>query len=232
MILTRRLILITAALFTGTLHAALYELHDDILKTAENYVIAHSDQFSVTPEVKADGLDSRLRLSKCSKPLEAYESPNGLKAGRSIVGVKCTGDKPWKLYVPVKTALPGKVVVVKKPIRRGEIIEREDLALATMDLASIHREYFQNMDDIIGLKARRQLKRDQVVNPSALSRIQMVKRGSEVTILASSESIRIQMKGKAMANGAKGERIKVKNTSSGREVQAMVISPGIVKVVH
>ena len=39
------------------------------------------------------------------------------------------------------------------------------------------------------------------------------------------------MAGKALSDGARGERIKVKNSSSNRQIEATVIDHGIVEVV-
>jgi flagella basal body P-ring formation protein FlgA len=39
----------------------------------------------------------------------------------------------------------------------------------------------------------------------------------------------VRMPGKALGNGAIGERIKVENNSSSRQIEVTVISPGIVQ---
>ena len=65
-------------------------------------------------------LDSRLKLAACDQPLATYDSPNGLNGGRGVVGVRCNGSKPWKIYVPVRIALMESVVVSRRAIVRGQ----------------------------------------------------------------------------------------------------------------
>jgi flagella basal body P-ring formation protein FlgA len=206
--------------------------HDEIRRTAAEYVLAQAGAFPVVPEVQAGDLDSRLRLPQCSRPIEAFAPPNGLKAGRTVVGVTCEGEQPWKLYVPVEVRLPGEVVVAARPLRRGDILTRQDLALVTRDLASLHRDYFQAIAPLLGQRMRRALSRDAVLTPKAVETRKVVRRGTEVTILAADARLQVRMRGKALDSGASGDRIKVENLSSGREIYATVVGQGLVRVLH
>jgi flagella basal body P-ring formation protein FlgA len=56
-----------------------------------------------------------------------------------------------------------------------------------------------------------------------------VKKGNQVVILAQIGTLQVRMNGKALSNGAVGERIKVENNSSNRRIEATVIASGVVK---
>ena len=133
---------LSACLAITTAQAADFQPHRDIESTAESYVLQNADHFSGTPMVEADSLDSRLRLPRCSRPLEAFDPPGGLNPGSSVVGVRCASDRPWKLYVPVRISLPAQVITAAGAIRRGEVISRHHLSLETRDLAKLHRAYY------------------------------------------------------------------------------------------
>jgi flagella basal body P-ring formation protein FlgA len=58
----------------------------------------------------------------------------------------------------------------------------------------------------------------------------LVKRGAEVTIVADTGNIEVRMRGKALGEGGRGDRIKVKNVRSGRVVTATVMARGVVQI--
>jgi flagella basal body P-ring formation protein FlgA len=188
--------------------------------------------FPVEPAVEPGDLDSRLRLDRCSIPIEAFAPPNGLRAGRAIVGVRCEGDEPWKLYVPVEIQLPGEVVVAARPLQRGQILTAVDLDVARRDLSRLHRDYFTDAASLVGKRVKRTLRRHAVVTPRSIEANEVVRRGSDVTILAANPVVEVRMRGKALDDGAAGERIKVRNLSSGREISATVVGRGLVRVHH
>jgi flagella basal body P-ring formation protein FlgA len=208
------------------------QTHAEILDAATAFVNTHAAQFAVPPVVVPGRLDSRLQLPRCTQPLEAFEPPNGLKPGRLVVGVRCTGDKPWKLFVPVTVSLPGRVVVASRHLRRGQMIGTGDVELVERNLAALHGAYYEDASRVIGLKLKRDLTRNAVLTPKALEVDRLVRRGSEVTILAADPRIRVSVKGKALGSGAAGDRIKVENLSSGRRLSATVVGRGTVRVPH
>lgn len=228
----QKLIIAPTLLLSSLVMATNYQPHQEIRQTAADYVLANADMFPVSPQVTAGNLDSRLLLTECSQALEAYETQGGLKAGRGVVGVRCRGTKPWKIFVTVNTALPAEVVVARHPIQRGDIIGKDDLMLERKDLAKLHKDYYQDSSTLIGQKARRRLSRGAVITPSSTEAVKMVKRGADVQILAMSPKFRIRMKGKALGSGGLGDTIKVKNKSSGRELTGMIIAAGTVRVTR
>lgn len=218
-----------AALTSPPLWAATHQSHASIQQTALRYVEAHADQFQVTPRAVPGRLDSRLRLALCSQPLEAFEAPGGLSAGRGVVGVRCEGAKPWKIYVPVTIELPAPVLAVVRDMRRGDIIAKDDLVTREADLAALRGQYFSDPAEVVGLRIKRHLAANLVLTPAMLDARRLVERGAEVTILAATGAIEVRMRGKAMAQGGRGERIEVKNLRSGRVINAVIIDRDLVK---
>ena len=74
------------------------------------------------------------------------------------------------------------------------------------------------------------LKPGAVLSPGQLRRPPAVKRGSQVTILGRAGGIEVRMSGKALSDGARGQRIKVRNSSSSRQIEGTVIARGTVEV--
>jgi flagella basal body P-ring formation protein FlgA len=203
--------------------------HDSIRKAAHQHILAQSRQ-QQPPIVEVGHLDSRLQLKACSEPLETFSPAGGRRLGKATVGVRCSGDNPWSLYVPVKISIMLPIAVAARELPRGKILTADDIRLEKRDIASIHRGYLEKTDYAIGKVLKRSLRRGQILTASHTASPQAIKTGSRVTIVANSGSIAIRMKGKALSSGARGDRIRVQNESSKRELEATVVSPGIVEV--
>ena len=173
--------------------------------------------------------DKRLRLPFCHdisvfKPLHARE------LGRTTLGVKCNSATRWQIYVPVTIQKFVKVAVANRDYSRGHIMTAQDIKLVEKDISNLHQGYFKVSDDVKGMIARRTIRRDMVLTPGMVKHPRYVKRGDEVTIMAESKNLVIRVKGKAMMDGRKGQKIRVKNLQSKREFQATVVAPGTVRV--
>ena len=206
--------------------------HASIRDAARQHVAASTDQFAARPEVSVGDLDSRLKLSACDEPLETYDSPNGLNGGRGVVGVRCNGRRPWKIYVPVTIALIDEVVVTRRPIVRGQTLRPADLALSETDVSRLHKAYFTRIDDVVGLRSKRAVRAGRTLHAGLLKREQLVRRGRPVSITASISGLRVSMRGKALSDGGRGDRVRVENLNSGRIVSGIVAGNGLVEVLN
>jgi flagella basal body P-ring formation protein FlgA len=208
------------------------EAHDNIRAAAEQHVLDNIDDLPGRIEVKVGSLDSRLRLAECDRALETYDSPNALSGGRGVVGVRCEGSKPWKLYVPVQIAVIDEVVVTRRSVVRGETLQADDLMLSEMDTSRLRKAYFTRIEDAVGLRSKRSIASGSVLHAGLLKRVKLVKRGSKVEIIANLEGLDVRMRGEALADGGRGDRIRVKNLSSGRVVTGTVTDSGVVHVLN
>ena len=206
--------------------------HASIRAAAEQHVLAQADRFAGDPEVSVRGLDSRLKLAACDEPLETYDSPNGLNGGRGVVGVRCNGVKPWKIYVPVHVAVMEHVVVSRRPLVKGQTLGDEDLRLSEVDTSELRKAYFSHIQDVVGLRAKRSVASGTTLHAGLLQRARLIKRGGQVDIVSISGGLQVRMRGKALADGSRGDRIRVENLSSGRVVSGTVVSSGVVHVLN
>jgi len=204
--------------------------HSSIRQAAEQHLLDKAGQFPGTARVEVGTLDSRLRLVACDQPLETYDSPNGLSGGRGVVGVRCSGSKPWKLYVPVKVAVIEPVVVSRRPLVRGQTLQADDVMLEEIDVSRLRKAYFTDAGDVVGLRSKRAVAAGTTLHAGLLQREKLVKRGSQVEIVAVGDGLHVRMQGKALADGGRGDRIKVKNLNSGRVVTGTVAGAGVIQI--
>ena len=206
--------------------------HASIRDAARQHAAASADVPGGRAEITVNPLDSRLRLTACDRPLETYDSPNGLNRGRGVVGVRCTGSKPWKIFVPVSIAVIERVVVTRRPLVRGQALQADDLVLDETDVSRLHKAYFTRIEDVIGLRSKRALGAGKTLHAGLLKREKLVRRGKAVSIIASVGGLKVSVRGKALADGSQGDQIRVENLASGKIVSGTVAGDRLVKVLN
>lgn len=175
-------------------------------------------------------LDRHLRLAKCPQILDVFYPTGSKKMGPTTVGVRCLSDSPWQIYVPIQVKVFGTAVVSKRSLLRGTFIDVSDLSIEKRELSSAMHGYFTSPQELVGMELRYSLAQGQIIGPKSLKPRHLVKRGDIVTILAETKGLLIQVKGKAMMNGFRGQSIRIKNTRSNRILQGEVVATRTVRI--
>lgn len=201
-----------------------------IRETARAYVLEQVSRQSGEVKVVAGRLDPRLRLAACGHALTGFLPAGSRRIGAITVGVRCDGQVPWTLYVPVTVHVYGPIVVAARTLPRGTILQAGDLKTERRDLSRAIPGYLGNLKNALGMVLLRPLAPGNVLNESAVKPRQLVRRGERVTIVAQLNGLVVRSAGTALTNGAYGQMIRVRNTSSKRIIDAIVDAPGIVKI--
>lgn len=211
--------------------AAQWQSPESIATAAEAFVRQRIGPRAERTSVQASTLDSRHRLALCSQPLEPFLRRGGKIDVRTIVGVRCSGEKPWKVYLPVDVIVTDKVLVASRTLPRGHVLSKDDLVVEQRDVSRLLSGYMSDARDIVGQRLKTQLLAGRILTPAMLKADIAVKRGQSVTLTVASGGINIQMSGKALMDGAIDQRIRVENTKSGRVVEGIVRSREHVEVL-
>ncbi len=208
-------------------HQSLEEIHAAV----EQFVRLELDGPGTLSAVRIDRLDPRLRLTRCGQPLSVWKPSGYNSAGRLTVGVRCEAPKPWKLYVPVILERRLPVVVAAHPIATGQRLQAGDLRLAERNIATLRDDYFTDLAAAVGQESRQMMRAGEVLGQRAVRPARVVQRGQSLIIEASGGPISVRMRGEAMQDGRRGQRIRVRNLSSQRIIEARVIGPDRVRVI-
>ncbi|ATN11158.1 MULTISPECIES: flagellar basal body P-ring formation chaperone FlgA [Pseudomonas] len=181
-------------------------------------------------EIQVNQLDPRLRMPLCDKELTATLESPAQPIGRVTVKVRCEGASPWTVFVPAQVKLFRDVVVVARPLKRTGIIGYDDVALRERDISLINQGYLTSLDQAVGQKLTRPVVTDQVLTLVHLEQAEVIRKGDQVVISASSGGLNVRMPGEALSNGGMSEQIRVKNLNSNRVIKARVTAPGQVEV--
>lgn len=197
-----------------------------VKETIENNVSSSGEH-----EINVLPLDTQLNLAECSKPLEAFKANNLIKAGRVSIGVHCSGEKKWTVFVSAAIKAFESVIVLTRPVQRGEIITRQHLSLERMDVSNTRGDYVTRFEQVENKEAARNLPGGAILGLKSIVEPPLIRRKDKVIISSGGDAgFSVQMSGTALMDGAKGQVIKVKNESSGRVVSGTVIEAGVVLV--
>jgi flagella basal body P-ring formation protein FlgA len=203
-------------------HNSIYELVKDTV--ARNINTSAEYEISVLP------LDSQLKLPECTKPLEAFTTTDLIKAGRTSIGVRCTAEKKWSIFTSAVIKIYETVIVLTRPVQRGEIITRQHLANEKRDVSKLRGDFVTQAEQVENKQAARYIPADAILGFRSFIEPRFIKRGDKIVISAIQPAFTIRMNGVAMMDGAKGQLIRIKNENSGRIINATVIEPGLVSV--
>lgn len=229
-----RLLLGAFLMFAGinaSATAAQWQATEDITAVAEAYIRGMVGSDTQHTSVHAANLDSRHRLARCSKPLEAFLRRGTEQKARTIVGVRCNGARPWKIYVPVDVTVTRNVWIAKRSLPRGHVLTAEDLTQAERDVTRLLSGYVTDQTQLLGQRLKTQLIAGKILTPGLLQVDIAIRRGQTVTLTAGGGEFSIAMTGTALMDGALNQRIRVENTHSGRVVEGIVRSREHVEVL-
>jgi flagellar basal body P-ring formation protein FlgA len=140
------------------------------------------------------------------------------------------GQPSLKAWATVKIGVETDVAVVRKPLNRNQTIEKDDVTVASMDMADLPSNYISAPEEVVGKKTLRTMNPKEVFRTDIVELPPMVKRNDRVSIVAESESLRITAVGEVKESGGKGDRVKVVNLNSNKEIFARVVDPKTVRV--
>jgi len=208
-----------------------YEKHANIIRTVKQFIKQHiqkmhKGQFAIT----VGRLDPRHKLRRCGLPLETHLTGNNFRGSSMTVAVRCTKPSPWLLYVPGKVAIFKPIYVARQTMTRGHRITEDDLHITRRDVTQLQYGYIDRKRDVIGKITKRVVFANTVLKTQMLGLPLLVRRGQTVILMAESNGIQVRMSGKALGSGAIGHPIRVRNLSSRRIVEGIVVSTGVVKI--
>lgn len=113
------------------------------------------------------------------------------------------------------------IVFTKLNIPKGKVIEPADLVMKWAD-SRTSRGAYVTLDNVVGQKAKINLSRDTVVKPRHILAKNAVNKNDSVLIISGSTAVRIVTYGEALSDGKVGDMILVRNSSSLKQLKAIV----------
>lgn len=181
-------------------------------------------------EVSVGTLDERLKLPACEQELQADVPSGNAQRGAITVPVRCEGKSAWTVYVPVRISQKLQVVVLTRALTPGSVITADAVRTLEQDSTALPFGYLTQPELAVGKVLKRSLAAGNVLTPDALASPVAIKRGERVTLIGHAGAIEVRADGKALANAAAGERVRVENGASRRVVEGVAREGNIVEV--
>ena len=175
-------------------------------------------------------LQPRLQLAVCNDKVESKRAPGVQMAGRVMIELRCNGNAPWHLYVPVKVVGTTAVVVAAHALVAGTVLTDKDLSVEQRDMVGLPPGYLNDPSIAIGLTAGRGISGGAIMTNQQLLGAQAVQRGQTVTLIANAGGISVRMAGRALSDGFINQRVRVENLSSGKIVEGIATSAQVVQI--
>lgn len=208
---------------------------DDIAQAVSDFVQAQTvSAENVQVDVRA--LDQRLRLARCEDRLEADWSPGSRRIGRVTVQVSCSAEQSWRVHVQATVSLEGEVWVLARPVERGEELDRSSLTRKSIRLGSGNSVQSSLASPILdlapwqGYAFARRVAAGKVLDERMLKPALLIHKGEAVLVRIDANGLKLQTKGVALASAAAGRSVQVRNSSSGKIIDAIAVGKGVVAV--
>ena len=212
-------------------------------QTIEQQVTQHIQQEIETwrkqKQLNEITIQLKLRLSTLSKKQESCQTPatitnvSGNLLGFQHWRVSCSLTHPEKhqLMSQVRSQLTifARLPVVNRTLTRGDIVQMSDIEWRSIKYPSSGSTVLTRPKHMIGQRVTRKIRRHKAIYRTQLASSVWVNIGDQVIIEAESQGFYASVKGEALQSGGEGEKIKVKNLSSGQVVIAYPIAKGRVK---
>jgi flagella basal body P-ring formation protein FlgA len=201
-----------------------------IQAAAERFVSSRLPKSQAKFYVEAGALDSRLRLAACASPLEVFAPSEATFSARTTVGVRCTTNSQWTLYVPVTIEVETQVLVLRRGLARRARIESTDVELQTRRLPGTLTNFISDALQLQGHRLKRALPAGTPLTADVLAPDVLIRRGQKVTLVAANGSIEIRAEGLALSEGGAADRVRVQNANSLKIVEGVVENASTVRV--
>ena len=188
--------------------------------------VADGAKVKITPQ----SLDSRLSPPLCLPPLKAELATDRAIKRTNTVKISCNSpqlDYPWQIFLSVRVDILYPVVVATETLGPGQLISNGDISIQYVDQTHLRGLQFDNIKQVIGTRTKRRIPPNQPIFSNNLC---FVCKGDTVSIFARSQNLVIKTVGEALRDGNLGDRIRIKNSHSNKNLHATVIGVGEVEV--
>ena len=144
--------------------------------------------------------------------------------------IQVAGKVEKQLHGTATIAVAQEVVSLVRPVAQGEIITADAVSRTRVPVTQPLRQVVTQPEEVIGKHARRSLAGNAPLSTQDVTAVHVVHRGDMVRIVLESPLIKVSTPGEALEAGKPGDTIRVKNTSSKREVRAQVIDKQTVRI--
>ncbi|MCA8095289.1 flagellar basal body P-ring formation protein FlgA [Burkholderia anthina] len=167
-------------------------------------------------------------LAACTT-LEPFLPTGARLWGRTTVGVRCAGERPWTVYLQAKVTVQATYYVAARQITPGEPLTAADLVARDGDLTVLPLAVITDPAQAVGATALARISAGLPLRQDMLKSAASVSAGQTVRVVAAGPGFTISAEGSVLANAAPGQSVRVR-MAAGQIVTAIVKDAGTVEI--
>lgn len=206
---------------------SLSTIYDLAKETIEKKIEADSKaKVEITPQ----NLEGRVNPPRCYPPITAESASERAISRNNMVKLSCDSpdyDYPWQMYLSVRVEIQYPVVAANQILSPDQIIDQQHLHIMYIDQYSLKGQFFSDINSLIGSRVKRRVAKD---SPVLSNNLCFVCKGDTISIYAKTANIEIKTLGEALRDGNLNDVIRVKNSNTSKQFDAVVIGIGEVEV--
>lgn len=121
-------------------------------------------------------------------------------------------------------------VLTRRPLKRGQVLEEEDLYLALTDVRKMPKGTLNRTESAWGKVLTRSLAANTLLTETDIKEPPTVKKGQKVILFAASPGLRITTTAEAGEDGYPGKQIRVFHTETRKTIKGTVVDERFVRV--
>ncbi|GAB6137311.1 flagellar basal body P-ring formation chaperone FlgA [Halanaerobaculum tunisiense] len=204
-----------------------------LLAAGKDYIYNQLPYSKQKLKLKAIDPPSEVRVPQGELEFEVENNFSRNLVGRASIPLKLivNGQFYKRFYLQYQVQVEQKVLVSKKNLKTGQRISRDLFAIQTKTVSNPNRDFVDPSTSLSDFKLTSSLSPGEVLLNNMVKKPSLVKRWTDVTIIAEVGGVWITTTGRALQSGHQGETVKVKNKSSGKTIKGQVVGPKKVQVI-
>lgn len=206
---------------------------DRLITKGKEYIVQQLEDKSQGVEISIVNPPRDLKIPYGRLEIEVLRKQQNSLLGRVMIPIKVIiDDKVYKrIYLQYRVEFWEKVLVAKDRIERGTKIDNSLFEVEEKLITNNYHQFVSADDDLSGKRMKSFLQAGYPLLKRMVELPHLVKRWSEISLIAKIGGVEIVTTGKAREDGHLGDIIKVENISSKKIVKGRVIAKNKVEVL-
>jgi flagella basal body P-ring formation protein FlgA len=203
-----------------------------VRQVLEGFLAEALGQGAEDASIRTLELPGPIRVPEGPYTVHVLPPPGAVLVGRVRLALEFTiADRPVKtVWVTADIARFGRIVVARRSVARGCVLAADDLDVDRRDLGQLPRDLVTEPAEATGKIARTALLPYAPIRNDQLSVPPTVHRGDAVLLVAERGALRITAPGEVKEDAGRGERVRIVNRASRKELIGRVRDAGTVVV--
>lgn len=230
MIVIRRLMILLLLLMLVLAYGNLFAQEQSFIETRLTNFIKKIYDESEEIGVRFGNIPAQLKVRQNIRNMSFVRLPDGRGDGLCLVEIEGKNRRVQNVYVSFRVIKKTRVFVMTENGKRGDVIRRDSVAVRETNLNDRRSAYPSRLEDVVGKTLKKDVPEGTVITSQLLDNPIVIEKGEVVNIIAENSRLVVRAKGRALEKGKMGDSIRVKNTSSDREIYGKVVGDNAIFV--